>query len=1193
MRKKLIMTSMAILPLMNTTASAQDFVDLASSQMRIDTVLPKVSHFIALPEGFQDSTYSVKLQYPEYTPLNRKQRRKYRKLTGSTLAPKAPQLTVATFKERKSGTLAVEFTPIVEQDGRLCYVNSFQPVLLSAANATANTRAAAAETTQVYADNSVLREGSWAKIRVAETGIHRLTADVIRQAGFSDLSKVKVYGYGGALIPDKLTQDYLREHDDLKEIATCTVNGAKYFYAQGPVSWASNTAEKRSRNFYSDYGYYFITEASDTPLACSEEELLQQAASAPGAFHYLYENDKFAWAEIGRNLFDGKEIKQGQPLTVNIPIPAGNTSANIQVVVSAGNAATYKITCGSQATNGGISLAEYYKANIATKNFIVSDPESYPQDASGARLVPVTIEAISSSSVLRLDYISASFSTPATPSPLASGSYPTAEYYCNITNQNHHADNPADLIIIIPTSQKLREQAERLAECHRKYDGLSVRVIPADELYNEFSSGTPDMSAYRRYLKMFYDKSSGDNDIPKHVLLFGDAMWDNRMKTLSAAAYSPDDYLLCYETENSYYTVSSTAIDDYITVLQDNKTVHADDNAGRDATLQFDVSVGRIPVVQSSDAKNVVDKIISYITSSPSGSWQNEIMFMADDGDNNSHMININANADDVIQRSPGYHIKKVMLDAYERKSGASGDTYPDATAAVKKQQNDGALIMNYGGHASWTLLSHEKLLVLSDFTNFKGTNYSLWFTAACETVPFDGITTTLGETALLNPSGGAIAFIGTVRTVLEDLNTKIDKAFMSHVLDYDSQGNPLSIGEAMRMAKNDLVKGNTSVGTDMSVNKHHYTLIGDPAMRLALPRHTAVVDYINETSTTDTQTLNGNSTVNVRGHIANRNGEPVSDFNGTANILIRDSKQTVTCRGNADDSPTIFSYTDRTSTLYKGTCSVTNGQFAFTFKMPRDIYDDGGTGLITIYAIDTNNRTAANGECDSFRAMGWEDVNNDLTGPSIYAYLNSPSFSNGGAVGRTPFFVAEIADKDGINTTSSSLGHNMELVVDGETSMTYDLNDNFLFDSDSYTSGQTYYVLPALAPGNHSLAFKAWDLLGNSSSVSLNFRVVKGMQPQLSDVSVAPNPVTDAATFYVTHDMQGSAATICIDIIDPSGRVVEILQWEDTFSANSPTTTYRWTPSGISRGLYLYRVRVSCDGSDFVSQTKKLIIAQ
>ena len=1197
MRKQQIITGLVTSLLLNTTAAAHDFVDLTSSQMRIDTILPKISHYITLPEGYQDSLYTVKLLYPEYTPLTRKQRKAYRKLTGKNTAPNTPKMTLTTYQERKNGTLRMELTPIVTHNDRLCFINSFMPDVIASVAATTYTSTRSTENTQTYADNSVLREGTWAKIRVTTTGTHQLTADVIRQAGFSDLSKVKVYGYGGALIPDRLTQDYLREHDDLKEIATCTVGGVKYFYAQGPVSWDTNTAVKRNRNFFSDYGYYFITEATDTPLSCSEGELLQQVTSSPDAHHYLYENDKYAWAEMGRNLFDGTAITSSAPMTVDVEIPAGNSTANIQVAVSAGAAATYRITCADKESNGSFSFGEYYKAGVKTASFTINDLTPYTDASTGVAHIPVVINAIGASSTLRLDYVSACFDTPATPAPLASGNYPVAQYYKNITNQNHHADTSADIIIIIPTSQKLKEQAERLAECHRQYDGMSARVIPADELYNEFSSGTPDMAAYKRYLKMLHDRATDSKDIPKHVLLFGDAVWDNRMLTLTSTKYSPDDYLLCYETENSYYSPKSIATDDYITVLQDNMAIHTDSNEGIDTNLQFDESVGRIPVTQTNDAKAVVDKIIHYITSSPAGSWQNEIMFIGDDGDYNSHMANINANADNIINSARGYNVKKVMLDAYELKSTSAGNTYPDATATIKKQQNDGALIMNYGGHASWVLLSHEKLLVLSDFANFKGTNYSLWFTAGCETVPFDATTNTLGETALLNASGGAIAFIGTVRTVYESDNTKMDKAFMKHALEYDSEGNPLTIGEAMRLAKNDLVKNGPSTG-DMSINKHHYTIIGDPAMRLALPKDSVVIDYINETSTTETCSIKGNSTVNVRGHIARRGSgnTVVSDFNGTANILVMDSKQTITCRNNnpASDSDTQkFTYYDRPSTLFKGTYNVKDGQFAFTFKVPRDIYNDNGTGLITVYAIDPDKRMAANGESSSFIASGWEDINNDLVGPSIHAYLNSPTFSNNDAVGRTPFFVAEISDKDGINTSSSSIGHNMELVIDKQPDMTYDLSNNFLFDNNSYTTGQTYYVIPTLTPGSHSLSFKAWDLLGNSNTVSLDFRVVKGMQPEVSDVSVAPNPVTDVATFYVTHDMQGSQATINIDIIDPSGRVVDILQWDDVFSETSPTTTYRWTPSGISRGLYLYRVRVSCDGSDFVSKTKKLIIAQ
>lgn len=121
------------------------------------------------------------------------------------------------------------------------------------------------DTSPAYADHSVLSSGKWAKIRVSETGIHQLTTDVVRRAGFSDISKVKIYGYGGNLQNEALYAQDIRETDDLKEVPQYVVDGRHYFYARGAVSWSSKTATVRTRNPYSDYGYYFITQSDDAP----------------------------------------------------------------------------------------------------------------------------------------------------------------------------------------------------------------------------------------------------------------------------------------------------------------------------------------------------------------------------------------------------------------------------------------------------------------------------------------------------------------------------------------------------------------------------------------------------------------------------------------------------------------------------------------------------------------------------------------------------------------------------------------------------------------------------------------------------------------------------------------------------------------------------------------------------------------
>lgn len=1068
-----------------------------------------------------------------------------------------------------------------------------------------------------YSENSVLANGKWAKISVANTGICRLTPEVVKKAGFSDISKVKVYGYGGALIPETLTQEWLQEHDDLKEVATCTYGDSKYFYGVGTVTWDDKSSAKRTRNPYANYGCYFITEGGNAPLTCSETDLLNTASQSATSYHFLIEDDAFSYSQLGRNLLSKTEVTNGKPEKYDVVMPAGVKEATIQVAVGSGSVTTYTVTCGNQRKSASPTFPEYHKMKIDTHVFYVDSEmlSEYVGD-DGKIHYPVTL-ACTSTGAVRLDYVSATYDKINEILPLASGGYPAVEYVENVSNQNHHADEAVDLVIIIPTSGELYGEANRLAEFHRNNDGMTVRVVKANELYNEFSSGTPDVSAYRRYLKMFYDRAGEDDSKRiKNVLLFGDAIWDNRVLAVPQGSFSQDRYLLGYQTEDSYTLLSSIIADDFITVLQDEKTIHTGTYRG---SVHFDVGVGRIPVTTSDVAANVVNKIIDYSTNSPSGTWQNEIMFIGDDGDNNSHMRNININANAVMYNNPGYNVKKVMLDAYEVKRTSVGERYPEASTHVKKQQNDGALIMDFGGHASWTELSHEKLLTLADFIDFKGKNYSLWFTAACETVPFDQTYNTIGEAALLNAKGGAIAFYGAVRTVSEDRNSFMNLAFNKYVLSYDDDGKPLTLGEAQRRAKNDLVARPyktikyisdetgklTSVSYyDNTINKHHYTLIGDPAMHLALPTSRAVVDLVNGNDANVVQTLQGHNIVTVKGHMENLNNEKNEDFNGTLAVVVRDSEKTIKCRDNQEDADNVFEYKDRTSTLYRGSCEVVNGEYEFTFRVPSDIENNGAKGMITLYAIDNVKKASANGESASFDIQGWENVPNDMQGPSIYAYLNDNTFRNGGVVGRTPFFVAEVADKDGVNATGSSLGHNMMLIIDDDAKQSYNLTENFVFDSGSYTSGQTHFVIPELTPGRHTLEFKAWDLLNNSSVISLDFNVQKALEPNLVDINVWPLFVKDMATFYIKHDMRGSDAELRIEIFSPSGQLEQVLEWNETLSEGTGTmfggvserygtTSYKWIPSGLALGMYLYRVKLSCDGSQYVSKTKKLVIAQ
>ena len=360
-------------------------------------------------------------------------------------------------------------------------------------------------------------------------------------------------------------------------------------------------------------------------------------------------------------------------------------------------------------------------------------------------------------------------------------------------------------------------------------------------------------------------------------------------------------------------------------------------------------------------------------------------MFMGDDGDYNIHMTDANLVAEKVSAAHPQYVVKKVMWDAYQMQSGATGNTYPEVTNVIKKQQQQGALIMDYAGHGSEILISHEKVLGISDFAAFSNKNMPLWVTASCDIMPFDNGEETIGETALLNDKGGTMAFYGTSRTVYASHNTTLNSAFMKHVLTYEADGKPIALGEAVRRAKNDMN------GQTVAENSLHYSLLGDPALRLHLPTAQIVIDSINGVDITKagaTVAMKAGSLATVKGHIADN-----ADFNGTVSLTVRDNLETITCRLNQPkEAENPFEYTDRTKTIFSGDDRISGGRFSVSFAVPKDINYSDQSGLINAFAINDDHTLTAHGYTDKFIVGGSDIAQNDSVGPSIYCYLNSPS---------------------------------------------------------------------------------------------------------------------------------------------------------------------------------------------------------
>ena len=1163
-----------VLLLFFPVAKAQVCIDLTASQVRIDSLLPVFSWQKSLGPRYADSLYRVHIDYPEFIDMSADDVGRYLTLTDGQLPGSMPVINQSVGVVRKQGLLDVSFVPVVFREGRLKKLVSFMlkvestPVLQTRQG----TRASQEER---YAAHSVLSEGAWAKIRIPESGFYQLSDALIRKAGFSDINRVKVYGYGGALQPEMLTGDYLVATDDLQEVPTATVGGRRVFYATGPVIWATADTLQRTRNPYSDYGYYFLTENDAAPLTVEAAQLLADHYPSHNDYHALYEQDDYAWYHGGRNIFDKTLYTIGDPQTYHLEA-TGQTGALTVAMTGDG---PFEATVEVNGTVVGsivqtASLDSYTRAVERIQSFALS---SLQTDNT------IRITQTSGGNV-RLDWLDLRHDEPTAQPDLQAASLPEPEYVYQITNQDHHADEAVDMVIIIPTSQKWLAEAERIKTLHEARDGLRVRIVPADELYNEFSSGTPDATAYRRYLKMLYDRAATEADMPRYLLLFGDGAWDNRLLCSEWSGSDPDDLLLCYESENSFSAINCYVSDDFFCLLDDGEQIQQPTGSGYTYQGKPDVAVGRFPARTTDEARILVDKTVGYAHNDEAGAWQNTICMMGDDGNGNSHMITADKVATLVETEYPGYQLKKIYWDAYTRVSSSTGYSYPDVTRLIKQQMTSGALIMNYCGHGAPYAFSHELVMKLADFEEANSPRLPLWVTASCDIMPFDGQEANIGETVMLNKRGGGVAFFGTTRTVYASYNEVMNLAFTGYVL---TPGN--TIGEAVRKAKCDLV----STGQDVTPNKLQYTLLGDPALQLACPEAQVVVDSINGQPASSVQQLSSGSVVSVSGHIS-QGGTSVSGYNGIVSATVRDAEETIVCKLNntaADGAEEPFVYQDRTKTLYNGSDSIRAGRFRLTFAIPKDISYTDGNGLMTLYAVNREKSLTAHGENDSFVLTASSSAQTDSIGPSIYCYLNAKTFTNGDKVNATPYFMAELYDESGINASGSSIGHDLELVIDGELSKTYNLNEYFTYDFGDYRSGTVGFSIPELSEGEHRLRFRAWDVLNNSSTAELVFQVAKDLDAGGFSVVCTKNPASGSTSFVITHDRTGSELGITLDVFDLSGRQL----WHHVESGVATGNTYQmdWNLSldGGSRlqtGVYLCRFQL--DGGS-TTKTVKLIV--
>lgn len=1101
-----------------------------------------------------------------------------------------------------------------------------------------------------YASESVLSSGKWVKIQVAEDGIYKLTATDLKKMGFSNLDKVAVYGYGGWPLDEDFSTTYI---DDVPEVAVWRNADYLLFYGKGPRKWEYSSSDKsfiHTNNPYSNYGYYFVTEKE------TAGRTMEKAVSADGATlqvttfddYVLHEEELVSVNSSGRELY-GESFTStlSRDFTISVPGITDDEGKATLSFISRGNGTITMNVDGNSVISGSVSVpsdeyevarelyrerawtadkGETVKVNIGysttghknvhlnyfrlqmKRQLKVYDPYTFFRSLSargnasrfviqgadaGTLVFDVTDGVNPQQMETSLNGTELSFSIPASTSLREFVAVKPSQIKApvtvgEVTNQNLHALPQQDMIII--AQPNFTTQAERLAEAHRTKDNLTVRVVTPESIYNEFSSGTPDATAYRRFMKMFYDRQTSEADAPKYLLLFGDGSFDNRKLTSAWKSVDMSNMLLTYQTEESLNQYSYV-VDDYFGFLDDA-------NNGEEIYEQkVDIGIGRFPVRTVAQATNAVDKVISYIENKNTGAWKNNLCFMADDGNNADrftigHMEEADSLADHLNRDHPELMIHKLYYDAYKKDKTAG--SYPDVRANLQKLLKDGLLLFNYTGHGGTTALSDEKVVTQTDIAQYTYPCLPVWVTATCDFTRFDNVETSAGEDVFLNAKSGGIALFTTVRVAYRPYNAYIDSHLL-HNLFSRVNGRKRSLGDAMKAMKRSLV---ASGSYNTNRVKMGFCLIGDPAVKLAYPEYGMKVTAINGQPVGETPvSFKALEKITVEGEVLDVSGQLATDFTGIVNPTVKDSKMTVTClkNNNQDDSPA-FTFTDYPNTIFIGNDSVRNGKFSFTFTVPKDISYSNLQGKMNLYAVDTESGNEAQGNFDNFIVGGTSDTaETDTIGPEIRAlYLNDTTFVDGGQVNTTPYFVAELWDKSGVNITGSSVGHDMMLVIDESTVLSYNLNSYYELLPGEEGTGIVKFPIPALEPGKHTAEFWVWDILNNSTVRTFTFEVVEGLKPFLFDVIATPGIAREQVTFHLMHNRPESRMRVGIMVYDLAGRQL----WKHEESGTSglfENYTVSWDlTSGGARmrpGVYIYRAAISTDNSKDATKARKFII--
>jgi hypothetical protein len=1047
------------------------------------------------------------------------------------------------------------------------------------------------------AQKSVLSNGTWYKIAITQTGVHKIDASFLQKMGVDIATiapkQISVYGNGGAMLPQANNAGYanalvenaiwVQGEDDGK----FDKNDAILFYAESPHVVVYDSLKKELQhitNCYSDTSYYFLTLNSVAGLRVRELASIN-ATNLPVVTQYddywFHEKESYNLLKSGREWW-GEYLAGLSVFNLDANFPDVVPSSNIIVRGSAIGAAqvstkfVWQLNGKSvgEAGIGTVSASTYdVKALRSDVSYRTTAPESPPtlftigvtHDRNGQNSAQSYLNYASiqvkrhlklydeqqiyyflpqSKDTVRYKFGNSlagqylwNITNPLKPSLItaqnAAGAFqfatigntkpgryisfkpedvltPAAGH--DVKNQNIASSDTPDLLIVVAPA--FESEARRLAAFREDHDGLEVLVVNAENIYNEYASGKPDVTAIRDFTRQLYNQSPGKL---KYLLLFGDASYDYKDILGNQSPQQRANWVPVYESRESLNPVYTYSSDDYYGFMEPSEGLWTESTAG-DHTLE--IGIGRLPVKSVPEAKTIVDKLINYSSAQSMGNWKNTIRFVADDGDGNVHQEHADQLAK-MVQND--FLSSRIFIDEYPQTTTTSGQKAPAVNALIRKNINEGTLILNYTGHGGTSGWAEEQVLTLADMQAARGiNNMPLLFTATCDFGRYDDPGVVSGaELMVLSPRGAAIGAISTTRPVYSSTNFTLSKAFYESLIKIGRNGR---MGDYFRQTKNDALVG--------SLNRN-FAILGDPSMRLGLSQNAVRFSQLPDT-------LRALEKVVLKGTIYKPGTDLTeTDFQGVARIAVYDKPTEFRTLANENSAET---YSEFRSKLFDGNVRVANGLFTCEFVMPKDIDYRIGVGRVNVYAINADSTVDAAAQLN-VTIGGSGSVGEDKTPPQISAFLNNESFKDGDIVDSSPVLYVQLHDESGINLSKAGIGHAITLTLND--TLTIILNDYFVASLDDYRTGSISYPLDNLPTGRYLIRLKVWDTYTNFSEIAFGFLVGANRGIKLNALNIFPNPFNKNLSFELSHSRVNEDLELVLNILLQNGQRLSTFTWQ------------------------------------------------